>query len=376
MEGEMKNVSWSWAGIVIALGSSASARDPLYAPLPNAAAVFQDAEPAPPPVPILSPAREVGAEPVYDDGLCRPSQCLPWWAHNHNVHADWLFLSAREQDLDYATPVDGTTNTAVPVGQTAMLSPGYQSGWRIGGALAIDNCSSMFFDWTSFSSSTRSETLLDGGAPQPNSFLRSELVHPRTLSVAADSLNAAGVYDVDFETADAGYTRTLTGDWNARLNGSVGFRYGGLSQDLTAQQQILGDVLVNSSIDFAGYGPRAGLDYERLSSQGMLLYCRGAGSLLAGRFESLWQQSSVFAGPQAVAGINEDRIVPQFDLELGTGFQTRGGGFRATVGYLYSIWGNVVTMPEFIDSVQADALRGTSDTLAFDGLAVRAEFRF
>lgn len=178
----MKKVSWSWAGVVIAPGSSASAREPLYAPLPGAASVFQDSEQAPPPVPILSPAREVETEPVYDDGLCRPSKCLPWWAHNHNVHADWLFLSAREQDLDYATRVDGTTNTAVPVGQTAMLSPGYQSGWRIGGALAIDNCSSLFFDWTSFSSSTRSETLLDGGAPQPNSFLRSELVHPRTLS--------------------------------------------------------------------------------------------------------------------------------------------------------------------------------------------------
>ncbi len=372
----MKYVSWSWAGVVFALGSSAAAREPVYAPLPNAAAVFQDSEPAPPPAPHPGHTRKVETEPVYEDGLCRPSQCLPWWAHTSNVHADWLFLTAREQDLDYATPVDGTTNTAVPVGQTAMLSPGYRSGWRVGGALAIDNCSSVFFDWTSFRSSTRSETLLDGGAPQPNSFLRSELVHPRTLSVATDSLNASGVYDIDFQTADAGYTRTLSGDWDGRLNGNLGFRYGGLSQDLTAHQQILGDVLVNSSIDFDGYGPRAGLDYERLTRSGMLFYCRGAGSLLAGRFEAAWQQSSVFAGPQAAAGINEDRLVPQLDLELGTGFQTRGGGFRATVGYLYSIWGNVVTMPEFIDSVQADALRGTSDTLAFDGLAVRAEFRF
>jgi hypothetical protein len=285
-------------------------------------------------------------------------------------------LSAREQDLDYATPVDGTTNTAVPVGPTSMLSPGYESGWRAGGAIAIDNCSSIFADWTSFQSSTQSETVLAGGEPQQNAFLHSELVHPRTVSVGTDSLNASGVYGIDFQTGDIGYTRTLTGDWNSRLNGSLAFRYGGLRQDLVAQQQILGDVMVYSNIDFDGYGPRAGLDYERLNRHGMLFYCRGAGSILAGRFESAWQQTSLFAGPQATAGIDEDRLVPQLDFEFGTGFQTSGGGFRATVGYLYSLWGNVVTMPEFIDGVQADNIRGTSDTLAFDGLAVRAEFRF
>ena len=374
----MKRVEWCWAGIALLVCGTAVGREPIYAPIPGAAVVFQETESGPPPAaPLQHAFEDAEATHVHERAeLCRPNPCLPWWSHTSNVHADWLFLSAREQDLAYATPVDGTTNTAVPVGQTAMLSPGYRSGWRAGGAIAIDNCSSLIVDWTSFRSTTRSETLLDGGSPQPNSFLRSELVHPRTVSVATDSLNAWGVYDIDFQTADAGYTRTLTGDWNSRLNGTLGFRYGGLYQDLTAQQQIVGDVLVNSSIDFDGYGPRAGLDYERLTRQGMLFYCRGAGSILAGQFEAAWQQSSLFAGPQAAAGINEDRLVPQLDFELGTGFQTRGGGFRATVGYLYSVWGNVVTMPEFIDGVQADAISGMSDTLAFDGLAVRAEFRF
>lgn len=374
----MKRVEWCWAGVAFLVCGTAAGREPIFTPIPGAAVVFQETESAPPPA---APLHRVIEDADVSHGheraeLCRPNPCLPWWTHKSNVHADWLFLTAREQDLPYATPVDGTTNSAVPVGQTAMLNPGYRSGWRAGGAIAIDNCSSLIFDWTSFRSSTRSETLLDGGAPQPNAFLRSELVHPRTLSVATDSLNSWGVYDIDFQTADAGYTRTLTGDWNSRLNGTLGFRYGGLYQDLTAQQQIVGDVLVNSSIDFDGYGPRAGLDYERLTRHGMLFYCRGAGSLLAGQFQAAWQQSSAFAGPQAAAGMNEDRLVPQLDFEFGTGFQTHGGGFRATVGYLCSVWGNVVTMPEFVDGVMADSLGGSSDTLAFDGIAVRAEFRF
>lgn len=302
--------------------------------------------------------------------------CEPYWLHRTGVFGDYLFLSARQQDLDYATPVDGTTNTAVPVGQTAVVSPGYRSGYRVGGTIAVDDCSSLYFAWTSFDSNVTDRTSLPGGAPLPNAFLRSELVHPNTLDVAVDSLAAAATYGIGFQVADAAYQKTLFGNCNSRLNGSLGFRYGGLKQDLRAREAILGDVLVNSDIDFNGYGPRFGLDYEQCGDTGLLFYTRGGLSVLAGRFDATYQQTSIFAGQQALAGIKEDRLVPQLDLELGTGYQSAGGRFRATVGYMYGIWGNVVTMPGFIDGVQADAVRGVSDTLTFDGIAVRAEIRF
>ena len=308
--------------------------------------------------------------------VCPPEVSLPWWTHCSGIYADWLFLSAREADLDYATPVDGTTNTAVPVGQTAMLSPGYRSGYRIGGNLAIDDCSSFVFAWTSFQSNASDSVVLPGGDPLPNAFLRSEVVHPNTVNVASDSLSASGNYGIDFESVDAAYSKTLVGNCDYRLNGSAGFRYGGLNQDLTVNQQIQGAVDVYGDIDFAGYGPRFGLDFERCNCNGLLFYNRGALSLLAGRFDSQYRQSSIFAGPQAIAGIEEDRIVPQLDLEIGTGYLSENGCFRATVGYMYGYWGNVVTMPEFVDAVQADAPRGVSESLVFDGIAVRAEVRF
>lgn len=310
------------------------------------------------------------------EGCCCES-CLPFWAHRHRVFGDWLFLSARGQHVDYATPVDGATATATPVGRTEVLDPGYHSAYRVGGGIAIDRCSSIDLTFTKFQSNVdRSHSLPGGGGGGPSAFLMSELTHPNTQNVAADSLLAEGSYGVDFVTADGAFTKTVYGDCNQRLNATVGFRYGQLEQNLAVRQTILNDVLVETDIDFHGYGPRIAADYERMSSRGLLTYFRGGASLLMGRFDADFQQTSVFSGTQATAGIFEDRIVPQFELELGTGWQSPEGAFRITAGYLVSAWSNIVTTPAFIDGVQAQELDDISETITFGGLAVRAEVLF
>lgn len=304
------------------------------------------------------------------------SCCEPFWAHKHTISADWLFLTPRQQTIDIATPVDGTTNTAVPVGQTVVLDPGFHSGIRIGGGLAIDKCSSFTFSWSNYQSNEESQTQLPGGGPAPNAFLRSDLVHPNTVDVAADSLVTSGQYGIDYSLLDAGYTKTLTGDCGHRLNGTIGFRYANLEQDLRAQHQILGTTMVQTDIDFDGYGPRFALDYERMNCRGLLMYFRGGVSLLMGRFDASYLQTSAFQGQQAAAGFFEDRIVPQYELELGTGWESCNGGFRITAGYLINAWGNVLTTPAFIDGVQIDELDDIDETLTFDGLAIRAQILF
>jgi hypothetical protein len=175
---------------------------------------------------------------------------------------------------------------------------------------------------------------------------------------------------------DAGLTKTLAGDSWQRLNGTLGFRYGNLEQDLRGQHQILGTTMVQTDIDFDGYGPRFALDYERMNCKGMLLYFRGGVSLLMGRFDASYLQTSAFQGQQAFAGISEDRIVPQYELEFGTGWESANGGFRVTAGYLFNAWGNVLTTPAFIDGVQAEELDDIDETLTFDGLAIRAQILF
>ena len=301
--------------------------------------------------------------------------CGPFWCHRHRIFGEYLYLTAREQHLDFATPVDGATATAVPLGRTAVLDPGYESGWRMGAGLAIDRCTSLVFEWTNYENEAARQLQLPGGNP-PNSFLRSEITHPSTVNVAADSLAASGSYGIDFQVGDVGITRTLKGDCCQRLNGTVGLRYGNIEQDLRSQQRILTDIIVNTDIDFEGYGPRFALDYERQNCKGLLAYARGGVSLLFGRADADYLQRSVFAGTQAAAGIFEHRLVPQCELELGAGWESPNGAFRLTGGYLLSAWSNLITTPSFIDGVQANEIDDIDETLIFDGLTVRAEILF
>lgn len=360
------------AAIVTLACSHASAQDSISPPI-SGVSILTAPE-------YLGPIQQVSCQ--FGGGECGSCSdgcgdcCQPYWAHKHNIFGEWLYLKAREQAVDFATPVDGTTNTAVPVGPTAVFQPDYQSGLRVGGGLAIDRCSSLTFGWTNYQSNVSNTVTLPGGSPAPNAFLRSDLAHPNTVDVATDSLFATGNYGIDFVNADAAYTKTLKGDCNQRLNGTLGFRYGNLKQDLRTQQRILDDVLVDTDIDFNGYGPRLALDYERINCKGWLMYVRGGVSLLAGRFDADYRQSSVFRGPQATAGISEDRIVPQWEMELGTGWESRNGAFRITAGYLMSAWTNVLTTPSFIDGIQAEELDNINETLTFDGLGIRAQVLF
>jgi hypothetical protein len=74
-------------------------------------------------------------------------------------------------------------------------------------------------------------------------------------------------------------------------------------------------------------------------------------------------------------------MLPIVDMELGLGWRSRCGRFRLTGGYNLSRWINTVTTDQWIKSVQEndfvsqpDALN--YDTLSFDGMTFRAEWRF
>ena len=291
---------------------------------------------------------------------------IPFSVHRTRLFIDWLYLSARNQDLPYATPV----NTAgMPIGTTAAVSSDYSPGFRLGGAIATtDDCTSLYLAWTRFRSSESDAARSSGGT-----LLRSNLAHPAGLPVAPDSNLASAAYDVDFETADVLIDHTFRSTCYSRLNGHIGLRWAALTQDVRALHVAGGGVRsIGTEIDFDGIGPRAGFDYERIGRQGLITYYRGALSLLAGEFDARYRQ----VGPGISAAMQDDRLVPQIDLELGLGWESHDGAMRMTAGYFWGLWHNTLAAPDFINGVQSGQLPGVDETLIFDGLAIRAEVRY
>ena len=73
---------------------------------------------------------------------------------------------------------------------------------------------------------------------------------------------------------------------------------------------------------------------------------------------------------------NDDRIVSILELELGMGWQNCCGNFRVTAGYYIGSWFNTLTTAGFIEGVQNNNFVDVDETLSFDGLALRAEYRY
>ncbi len=301
--------------------------------------------------------------------------CYEFWEHRDAVWGEYLFLRPRGADVTYATPVDGTLTTSVPVGPQAVAAFGYNSGFRIGGAYAIDRCSSFTGNYTWFQASTSDSVSLPGGG----SFLRAETVHPSTLNVAADSLAAQALYDFNLQSVDVNYKALLwNGDFHV-VNYLFGIKYARTEQQFGATYSILGTTTVNTNVDFNGVGPRFGLEGERLlGDSGLMVYSKGYVNFLFGSCSADYLQQNNLAGIQAQTGLRETRIVTVPEFELGTGWQSCDGCFRITAGYHVSAWFNMMTTPEYLSMVREspNSFERQVKTLTLDGLSLRAEWRF
>ncbi|MBX7073982.1 MAG: hypothetical protein K1X71_12615 [Pirellulales bacterium] len=307
-----------------------------------------------------------------DCGACQTAcSCPKRWMHRSGVFGDFMYLRAGGANVAYAQPRDGLAQlTSVPVGPTAVVSPGYRGAYRVGGGVAIDPCSSIAGTFTSFESRAGNDTAIS----VPNS-LHSLLTHPATLSAAADSLTATARNDVEFRLADIDYRSILRSGPRWALNYVVGARYAHLGQELVAEQPISpGNTTVNTGINFDGGGPRIGLDAMRFARcTGLYVYSRGNANFMAGRFHANYNQFNTFALDQANTSWRDDRIVSILDCEAGVGWQSKGGRLKLSGGYYIAGWFNTVTTPSWVAAVQSSSFADVSDTLTFDGLVARAE---
>jgi hypothetical protein len=221
------------------------------------------------------------------------------------------------------------------------------------------------------------------------------VIHPATPNAVIGTAAAWGRHDLEYDLMDLEYRRvwwddglgkSLKGDCSAgsSMNWVAGVRWGRLEQNFQSvfTDDLVGppiaEVTVLTDIDFDGIGVRLGLEGERYASRlPFMVYGKCYGSLIAGEFDASYQQT-VQAG--ANFGVDTSwtagRIVPTFELELGGGFVCCDGSLRATAGYMFSAWTNVVKTEDFIHAVQTNDFRDMGDTITFDGLVARVEGRF
>ena len=330
-----------------------------------------------PPVTLLRPVKfqtqSASFEPVFGaESNLDPSCCPEFWEHRTGLFGDFLYLTAREVDLSYATHVDGLIAASVPLAPTSVVDLDYEPSFRVGGAYAFDSCSSITVTYWYYHSAIVDGIVLPGGT----GYARSETTHPNTFDVFSDSLSAKANYDIDFQIADATYKAILCRGCDYSLNYHIGLRYAHLDQQFHGEYFINGSTTVDTEVDFDGLGPRIGLEGERLLKRGFLVYGQGFASLLAGQFRASYAQQNVLVGSQANAGLDEDRLVPHLEMELGVGWQNQCGSVRLRAGYYVGVWRNTVTTPAWINGVQENNLAGVGETLAFDGLTTRVEYQF
>lgn len=346
----------------------------------NARLSWFDVTPPPQGVPVVEYVTHGGHGETAEAAAC--ATCPPFCRHRTSVFGAFLFLQPRDAAVAYAVPIDGAIfpppENPIQVGPVAATEPDYAPGIRIGGSWAIEQCTSLVGTYTYFESHASHQ--VEAEAPL---VLRSLVAHPGTLNAAADYLAAAADQNIEFQTVDLDYRSIWRLSKRNVVHWSVGARYAQLNQDFDARFGETGttdDVL--TAVDFDGAGVRLGLDAERHHcGPGIMLYGRGALSFVAGRFRSSYFQGSDM-DPQIVdTTFSSDRVVPILDVEVGAGWQSSCGRFRVTAGYVLNLWFNTLTSDSWIRSVQQNSFVGQADavswdTLTFDGLTARVEYRF
>jgi hypothetical protein len=279
---------------------------------------------------------------------------------------EWLLLQPRGADVLYA---ERALNCFTPPIGTEQIDFGAISGYKVGLARSLhDGCSEIVGTFTRFESVEEDRAVPTTGTDVLRPVLAFD---PFVTCDDSTSTSARAKAGIDFERADVDY-RAYIDHGCCRFDWLVGFGYGALKQDV---QAIYDAGRVNVESDAWGYGVRLGGGTQY--GKGCI---RGFGhldlTLLASNLKASYAEIDDGTGVVATNARVErdfDRIIPVLDLEVGLAVDL----CKNTVlkcGYIYSIWYNVVTVPEYVESVQSGDLSGPSDTLTFDGVFARLEY--
>jgi hypothetical protein len=291
------------------------------------------------------------------------------------VFGDILAWRVHGADIPFAQPFDGVGPLAVPKGPVADVNPGTEAGVRLGFGIPVNDHSWVVTTFTYF------RDYADAYSTAPDgSVLHSNVVFPNTVNGAFVPLAANATNDIRLYMGDIDYKCAFVNTESLQVSWLAGIRYAHLQQNFTTNYAIFGTTTVNTGINFDGIGPRAGLEGEYKIGCGFYGYGKGMINLLAGRFAANYLQTQTFVGQQAQTSVYDDRLVPVLEAELGIGWTSSNGRLSISAGYYVGSWTNALTTNSLVQGVQNNnyTTNGNNfrDTLTFDGLFGRIEFRF
>ncbi|REK09449.1 MAG: hypothetical protein DWQ37_18605 [Planctomycetota bacterium] len=317
-------------------------------------------------------------EPCTDCGMM-DCCCIPYWAHRSYVYGEYLYLLPTDVDMAHAFQQNGTGGLGtVPLGQTGVVQPDFNSAYRTGFGVALGCYASIGASYTNFHShATDQLNALTGLGDN----VQSLVLHPNSINAGSTFTEATAALDIDYQLADIDYRRLLSYNDCHFINYAAGVRYGKLSQDFIQIGELApptGTLQTTSYIDFEGVGLRAGLDGEhRLGRSRLAAYGKGFINVLFGEFRSAYQQlDTTTTDIQALSTWNDRRVVPMLEYEVGMSWTSCRGHWRLSAGYYTSFWFNTITTQQFVQAVQNADFVDLGETMSFTGLVSRVEFRF
>ena len=302
--------------------------------------------------------------------------CTPWWAHRTGLFGQFLLLRPGNVDQIYTIEQNTVVPGNDPTGPVGRVNVDEESGFRTGLSWAATECTSLVASYSWFEGHS-SNTIAATGS----NVLISQTIHPSTLNVGTGSLQTSANYNIDFQLIDLGYRHIWKTSDIYAINWLAGFRYGNLEQDLSTLQDLqvaIGEFAVDVDVDFDGFGMMFGVDGERRSSHsGLLVYGKALSSFMAGDWRADYLQiNTVTAGGEVANDYEDYRVTPVLELELGFGWQSKCGKWRAQAGYLTSAWYDAISTRQYVNAVRTTNYVNIDETITFSGLTAGVEARF
>lgn len=313
-----------------------------------------------PEAPLLAPP----AEPQFF--------VFPVYAENRwgglYFHADYLYLKAHRQALDYAI-LDHTLNDVVE-GPVQSLEFDARSGLRTGLGYRLPGEGwEIAGQYTYFhTADTRSSATPAGGS----------LLATRTRpGLVSDVAAATASTNLDYDVFDVELGRTFRFGESLQLRLAGGGRFAVIDQRFVARYNGIDASMahVANPIFMDGAGLRMGGEGQWILGRGFRLYGRAAASLVAADIETNLTEFNN-AGATPVTRINDkyESIIPVGELGLGIGWY--GEHLFFSVGYEVTNWFHLIDTPDLVDDFHKGKIARRQSDLSLDGLSFRLGLTF